>query len=137
MLMNQMERVLHAWAWPVRVAGLVRGGCRGTGRLLGGRGSSGAQGWYVQGVALRLYAQQKIGNITPPSTPALGLSITCLRPWWDIFMRVPEAVQVACKWFLRALGSSVFVSRPLQCFDLESYLQLNCERGTWRCPVCK
>ncbi|NXA55575.1 ZMIZ2 protein, partial [Nothocercus julius] len=25
---------------------------------------------------------------------------------------------------------------PLQCFDLESYLQLNCERGTWRCPVC-
>ncbi|CAO2640554.1 Zinc finger MIZ domain-containing protein 2 [Lemmus lemmus] len=22
------------------------------------------------------------------------------------------------------------------CFDLESYLQLNCERGTWRCPVC-
>lgn len=24
-----------------------------------------------------------------------------------------------------------------QCFDLESYLQLNCERGTWRCPVCK
>lgn len=26
---------------------------------------------------------------------------------------------------------------PPQCFDLESYLQLNCERGTWRCPVCK
>lgn len=26
---------------------------------------------------------------------------------------------------------------PFQCFDLESYLQLNCERGTWRCPVCK
>lgn len=26
---------------------------------------------------------------------------------------------------------------PRQCFDLESYLQLNCERGTWRCPVCK
>ncbi|KAL7981458.1 hypothetical protein Chor_002354 [Crotalus horridus] len=23
-----------------------------------------------------------------------------------------------------------------ECFDLESYLQLNCERGTWRCPVC-
>lgn len=23
-----------------------------------------------------------------------------------------------------------------QCFDLESYLQLNCERGAWRCPVC-
>uniref|UniRef100_A0A3B4Y2U5 Zinc finger MIZ-type containing 2 n=1 Tax=Seriola lalandi dorsalis TaxID=1841481 RepID=A0A3B4Y2U5_SERLL len=27
--------------------------------------------------------------------------------------------------------------RHIQCFDLESYLQLNCERGTWRCPVCK
>ncbi len=24
----------------------------------------------------------------------------------------------------------------MQCFDLESYLQLNCERGTWKCPVC-
>lgn len=24
-----------------------------------------------------------------------------------------------------------------QCFDLESYLQLNCDKGTWRCPVCK
>lgn len=29
------------------------------------------------------------------------------------------------------------VLTTLQCFDLESYLQLNCERGTWRCPVCK
>ena len=27
--------------------------------------------------------------------------------------------------------------KHIQCFDLESYLQLNCERGTWRCPVCK
>lgn len=27
--------------------------------------------------------------------------------------------------------------KHVQCFDLESYLQLNCERGTWRCPVCK
>ncbi|GCC39247.1 hypothetical protein chiPu_0023037, partial [Chiloscyllium punctatum] len=25
---------------------------------------------------------------------------------------------------------------PKVCFDLESYLQLNCDRGTWRCPVC-
>uniref|UniRef100_A0A3P8VKV3 Zinc finger, MIZ-type containing 2 n=1 Tax=Cynoglossus semilaevis TaxID=244447 RepID=A0A3P8VKV3_CYNSE len=29
-----------------------------------------------------------------------------------------------------------FDCRHIQCFDLESYLQLNCERGTWRCPVC-
>uniref|UniRef100_A0A3P9PPP0 Zinc finger, MIZ-type containing 1a n=1 Tax=Poecilia reticulata TaxID=8081 RepID=A0A3P9PPP0_POERE len=27
--------------------------------------------------------------------------------------------------------------KHVQCFDLESYLQLNCERGTWRCPVLK
>ncbi|KAL3876464.1 hypothetical protein ACJMK2_034308 [Sinanodonta woodiana] len=26
--------------------------------------------------------------------------------------------------------------KHVQCFDLESYLQLNCERGQWRCPVC-
>ncbi|KAL0983689.1 hypothetical protein UPYG_G00131390 [Umbra pygmaea] len=26
--------------------------------------------------------------------------------------------------------------KHVQCFDLESYLQLNCDRGTWRCPVC-
>ncbi|ESO89035.1 hypothetical protein LOTGIDRAFT_105887 [Lottia gigantea] len=26
--------------------------------------------------------------------------------------------------------------KHIQCFDLDSYLQLNCERGTWRCPVC-
>ncbi|KAF8782987.1 Zinc finger MIZ domain-containing protein 1 [Argiope bruennichi] len=25
--------------------------------------------------------------------------------------------------------------KHIQCFDLESYLQLNCERGAWRCPV--
>ena len=24
-----------------------------------------------------------------------------------------------------------------QCFDLESYLKLNCEKGLWKCPVCK
>lgn len=27
--------------------------------------------------------------------------------------------------------------KHIQCFDLESYLQINCERGSWRCPVCK
>uniref|UniRef100_A0A1A9ZTN8 SP-RING-type domain-containing protein n=1 Tax=Glossina pallidipes TaxID=7398 RepID=A0A1A9ZTN8_GLOPL len=24
----------------------------------------------------------------------------------------------------------------IQCFDLEAYLMMNCERGTWRCPEC-
>lgn len=27
--------------------------------------------------------------------------------------------------------------KHIQCFDLEAYLALNCERGNWRCPVCK
>ena len=27
--------------------------------------------------------------------------------------------------------------RHIQCFDLESYLKLNCEKGVWKCPVCK
>ncbi|KAG5679122.1 hypothetical protein PVAND_008714 [Polypedilum vanderplanki] len=26
--------------------------------------------------------------------------------------------------------------KHIQCFDLEAYLQMNCERGNWRCPVC-
>ncbi|XP_023217100.1 zinc finger MIZ domain-containing protein 1-like isoform X2 [Centruroides sculpturatus] len=26
--------------------------------------------------------------------------------------------------------------KHIQCFDLESYLQLNSDRGAWRCPVC-
>lgn len=26
--------------------------------------------------------------------------------------------------------------RHIQCFDLEAYLQLNCERTNWKCPVC-
>ena len=24
----------------------------------------------------------------------------------------------------------------VQCFDLEAYLQLNCERSNWKCPIC-
>lgn len=26
--------------------------------------------------------------------------------------------------------------KHIQCFDLESYLRLNCDRGNWKCPVC-
>ncbi|XP_055530102.1 zinc finger MIZ domain-containing protein 1 isoform X3 [Wyeomyia smithii] len=26
--------------------------------------------------------------------------------------------------------------KHIQCFDVEAYLALNCERGSWRCPVC-
>ena len=27
--------------------------------------------------------------------------------------------------------------KHIQCFDLESYLRLNVEKGNWKCPVCK
>lgn len=27
--------------------------------------------------------------------------------------------------------------KHVQCFDLEGYLMMNCERGAWRCPECK
>ncbi|RUS85309.1 hypothetical protein EGW08_006910, partial [Elysia chlorotica] len=27
--------------------------------------------------------------------------------------------------------------KHIQCFDLESYLKLNCDKGVWKCPVCK
>ena len=27
--------------------------------------------------------------------------------------------------------------RHIQCWDLEAYLKLNCEKGLWKCPVCK
>lgn len=63
-----------------------------------------------------------------PSTP--------LCPLWETFMRVPEAVALTFS-ASSHLSACLPVSWPLQCFDLESYLQLNCERGTWRCPVCK
>ena len=31
---------------------------------------------------------------------------------------------------------TLFLFYFLQCFDLEAYLQMNCDRGTWKCPVC-
>ena len=27
--------------------------------------------------------------------------------------------------------------KHIHCFDLESYLKLNVERGLWKCPVCR
>ena len=26
--------------------------------------------------------------------------------------------------------------KHIQCFDLESYLKLNVDKGSWKCPVC-
>ena len=27
--------------------------------------------------------------------------------------------------------------KHIQCFDLESYLKFNVDKGNWKCPVCK
>ena len=35
------------------------------------------------------------------------------------------------------LGRLKAFHNNLQCWDLESYLKLNCEKGLWKCPVCK
>lgn len=93
-------------------------------------------------MASLLYVRQKSDPIHHTTQQLAWVSPTiCLPPWWEVFIRVSEAVVISSRWFLTVLISSVCLSihvcRPLQCFDLESYLQLNCERGTWRCPVCK
>lgn len=48
------------------------------------------------------------------------------------YLFLKHDVTCCCKW-----GEDLINCDVVQCFDLESYLQLNCERGTWRCPVCK
>ncbi|PVD39460.1 hypothetical protein C0Q70_02091 [Pomacea canaliculata] len=49
-------------------------------------------------------------------------------------IKVPLKCPITCRRIsLPARGHDC---KHIQCFDLESYLQLNCERGTWRCPVC-
>lgn len=53
----------------------------------------------------------------------------------QIALKVSLKCPITCKKItLPARGHEC---KHIQCFDLESYLQLNCERGSWRCPVCK
>ncbi|KAH9630632.1 hypothetical protein HF086_007056 [Spodoptera exigua] len=52
----------------------------------------------------------------------------------QIALKVSLKCPITCKKItLPARGHEC---KHIQCFDLESYLQLNCERGSWRCPVC-
>ncbi|XP_070185204.1 zinc finger MIZ domain-containing protein 1-like isoform X2 [Littorina saxatilis] len=49
-------------------------------------------------------------------------------------IKVPLKCPITCQRIqLPARGHDC---KHIQCFDLDSYLKLNCERGTWRCPVC-
>uniref|UniRef100_A0A182MRW5 SP-RING-type domain-containing protein n=1 Tax=Anopheles culicifacies TaxID=139723 RepID=A0A182MRW5_9DIPT len=55
-----------------------------------------------------------------------------------------EASATSAKVSLKCTVTSKRITLParghdckhIQCFDLEAYLALNCERGNWRCPVC-
>uniref|UniRef100_T1PIR0 MIZ/SP-RING zinc finger n=1 Tax=Musca domestica TaxID=7370 RepID=T1PIR0_MUSDO len=55
----------------------------------------------------------------PESNKCIRISLKC--PIMKARIRLP-ARGLECK--------------HVQCFDLESYLMMNCERGTWRCPEC-
>lgn len=69
-------------------------------------------------------------NGIPPQTNERGELIEQISQ--KIFLKCPIAQ------FKRiGLPARGHECKHIQCFDLESYLQLNCERGTWRCPVCK
>ncbi|BFZ03808.1 hypothetical protein BsWGS_06847 [Bradybaena similaris] len=49
-------------------------------------------------------------------------------------IKVPLKCPITCRRItLPARGHDC---KHIQCFDLESYLQLNCEKGLWKCPVC-
>ncbi|XP_059144107.1 zinc finger MIZ domain-containing protein 1-like isoform X2 [Physella acuta] len=49
-------------------------------------------------------------------------------------IKVPLKCPITCRRItLPARGHDC---KHIQCFDLESYLQLNCDKGLWKCPVC-
>lgn len=72
----------------------------------------------------------------PPTNPVVGTSndkdgSMDQQQSLKVFLKCP----ITCKRItLPARGHDC---KHIQCFDLEAYLQINCERGNWRCPVCK
>ncbi|XP_005112445.2 zinc finger MIZ domain-containing protein 1 [Aplysia californica] len=49
-------------------------------------------------------------------------------------IKVPLKCPITCRRItLPARGHDC---KHIQCFDLQSYLQLNCDKGLWKCPVC-
>ena len=67
------------------------------------------------------------GGAPPPPTPDPSLEQTSQK----VSLRCPVTYK---RIGLPARGHDC---RHIQCFDLESYLKLNCEKGLWKCPVCK
>lgn len=53
----------------------------------------------------------------------------------------PQVVQISLKCRIRnnriRFPARGMDCKHIQCFDLENYLMLNCERGSWRCPECE
>ncbi|XP_070495304.1 zinc finger MIZ domain-containing protein 2 isoform X1 [Chironomus tepperi] len=81
----------------------------------------------------RSFAQ---GHIQSPQTNPSGVPTIDKDGSMDqqqslkVFLKCP----ITCKRItLPARGHDC---KHIQCFDLEAYLQINCERGNWRCPVC-
>lgn len=80
----------------------------------------------------RSFAQGHIQS--PPQSnekDSLAMDQQQLQQSIKVFLKCP----ITCKRItLPARGHDC---KHIQCFDLEAYLQINCERGNWRCPVCK
>lgn len=80
----------------------------------------------------RSFAQGHIQS--PQPNPATGLvdkdSAMDQQQSLKVFLKCPITLK---RITLPARGHDC---KHIQCFDLEAYLQINCERGNWRCPVC-
>jgi zinc finger MIZ domain-containing protein len=87
---------------------------------------------HAVGKIKRSFAQGHIQSPQPNSTGSVdkdnGMD---QQQSLKVFLKCP----ITCKRItLPARGHDC---KHIQCFDLEAYLQINCERGNWRCPVCK
>lgn len=73
---------------------------------------------------------------------SFSVHVFSVCPHRTVFLSMPSqnyvvSALVELCWMVSCLTFLTLLCVSLQCFDLESYLKLNCERGTWRCPVCK
>jgi len=74
-------------------------------------------------------------NSLPPTSPdtTTGSSLGD-----DNLEQTNQKVSLRCPLTFKRIGLPArgHDCRHIQCFDLESYLKLNCEKGLWKCPVC-
>ena len=70
---------------------------------------------------------------------SVAASSNALQPSEDGVEQTAIKVSLKCPITYRriSLPARGHDCKHIQCFDLESYLQLNCERGSWKCPVCR